>query len=58
MSLACCLGVVEALWGCAHEDAFGLEALVATGEAEQRSERVAGGQQRDDEDGENRLCET
>jgi hypothetical protein len=38
-----------------QEDAFGLEALIATREAEQRSERVAGREERDNEDCQYRL---
>lgn len=42
---------------CAQEDALGLEAPVATGEAEEHGEGVAGRQQGDDKDGEHRVGE-
>lgn len=42
--------------GVVQEDGFGLEHLIATRKAEQCGERVAGGQERDDEDGEDGLA--
>jgi hypothetical protein len=44
---------VEAL----QEDAVGLEALIATGEAEQCCEGVAGSEECDNKDGQNCLAE-
>jgi hypothetical protein len=41
----------------AQEDAFGLEELIATGEAEQGSERVSGGQEGNHKDGQDCLAQ-
>jgi hypothetical protein len=40
-----------------QKNALGLEELIATGEAEQRGERVAGGQEGDDKDSKRRLAQ-